>query len=148
MVVVVVAAGVLLAPVTGCSSVIEGRPVAPDIAVLDRQLIIDYFERNNAAADDGADAQQEFFAKTQHPDSRAGSCDLGGRTLNFEPSLSTLRPDRRWAPKDGDKPRGRVYVVAVTVTVQFDSAVLGTQIGSVHLIVLDQMTYGFAPCLA
>lgn len=131
---------------TGCSSTIEGRPSAPDIVGQDRQLIIDYFERGNAAADDGANAQQNFFASTQHPDFQSDVCDLDGHTLTFDPTLSTLRPDRNWTPEDGDTPRGRVYVVAVTITVELDSAVLGTQIGSVHVVVLDRATYGFAPC--
>jgi hypothetical protein len=136
----------LLTLATGCASKISGQAVALDIVRLDRQMIIDYFERGNSAADEGADAQQKFFAETQHPDFESEVCDLGGHTLAFDPTLSTLRPDGRWRPDDDEAPRGRVYVVAVTITIQMDSAVLGTQIGSVHVVVLDDAAYGFAPC--
>jgi hypothetical protein len=146
--VVAVLAGMLLAGMllTGCSSVVAGRPVALDIEQLDRERIVAYFERGNAAADEGTEAQQRFFAETQHPDFESDLCDLGGHTLTFEPTLSTLQPDDDWTPDDGDTPRGRVYVVAVTVTVQQDRTVLGTQIGSVHVVVLEEEPYGFAPC--
>ena len=143
---VLVAAAVLLVAAVGCSSTIAGRPLEPDVVGMDRALILDYFERGNAAADEGATAQQEFFAKTQHPDFARQLCDLGGHTLVFDPTLSTLRPDDAWKPDDGQTPRGRIYVVAVTVTVELDQAVLGTQIGSMHLVVLDRATYGFSPC--
>jgi hypothetical protein len=53
--------------------------------------------------------------------------------------------DRRWA-RDGHAPRGRVYVVAVTFTAQREHTVIGTQIGLVHVVVLDNASYGFAPC--
>jgi len=130
----------------GCASVISGQPIVPDVEGADRQLITGYFERGNAAADQGSDAQQRFFADTQHPDFKPGGCDLGGLTLAFDPTLSTLKADPRWAPQDGKTPRGRVYVVAVTLTVQRENTVLGTQIGLVHLVVLDRAIYGFAPC--
>jgi hypothetical protein len=138
-----VSAAVLIA---GCASVIDGQAVVPDIERVDRQLIIDYFERGNAAAGEGSDAQQRFFATTQHPDFQPGACDLEGLTLTFDPTLSTLKADSRWAPQDSKTPRGRVYVVAVTLTVQQESTVLGTQIGLVHLVVLGNAVYGFAPC--
>jgi len=126
--------------------VITGRPLAPDVVAQDRELIVEYFERGNVAADEGASSQKVFFAETQHPDFKADLCDLRGHTLVFDPSLSTLRPDRGWAPEDGKVPRGRVYVVAVTITVELDEAVLGTQIGSIHVVVLDRAAYGFSPC--
>lgn len=138
----------------GCVSTIDGLAVVPDVERADRQLIIDYFERGNAAAGEGSDAQQRFFTDTQHPDVESGDCDLNGLTLTFDPTLSTLRLDSRWAPREGRTPRGRVYVVAVTFTVQRESTaqqestVLGTQIGLVHLVVLNDATYGFAPCPA
>lgn len=130
---------------TGCASTISGRAVAPDIVQQDRDRIVEYFTRSNAAADQGAQAQQEFFADTQHPDFESEACELGDHTLTFDPTLSTLRPDGHWQP-GGETPRGRVYVVAVTITVQLDGAVLGTQIGSVHVVVLDDDAYGFSPC--
>jgi hypothetical protein len=130
----------------GCASTIDGRAVVPDVERADRQLIIEYFQRGNAAAGEGPAAQQRFFADTQHPDFESGDCDLNGLTLTFDPTLSTLRVDGRWTPRDGQTPRGRVYVVAVTFTVAQESTVLGTQIGLVHLVVLDDVTYGFAPC--
>ena len=130
----------------GCTSVISGQAVVPDVERADRQMVTGYFERGNAAAGEGSDAQQRFFASTQHPDFGSASCDLNGLTLTFDPTLSTLRRDNRWAPQGGKPPRGRVYVVAVTFTVQQQSTVLGTQIGLVHLVVLDNAIYGFAPC--
>jgi hypothetical protein len=130
----------------GCAAVIDGKAVVPDVERADRQLITGYFERGNAAAGEGSDAQQRFFADTQHPDFQSAGCDLEGLTLTFDPTLSTLKADRRWAPRDGKAPRGRVYVVAVTFTVQHGNAVLGTQIGLVHLVVLDNVIYGFTPC--
>lgn len=135
-----------LLALTACSTVIDGRALAPDIAGQDRALVVDYFERGNAAAVGGPSAQHDFFTRTQHPDFADEVCDLRGYTLTFDPSLSTLRPDGEWAPEDGEPPRGRVYVVAVTITIELDSAVLGTQIGSVHVVVLDQAIYGFSPC--
>lgn len=138
-----VSAAVLTA---GCVSTISGQAIVPDVERTDRQLVIGYFERGNAAAGEGSDAQQRFFTSTQHPDFDSVSCDLDGLTLAFDPTLSTLRRDDRWVPQGGKTPRGRVYVVAVTLTVQQQSAVLGTQIGLVHLVVLDNAIYGFAPC--
>jgi hypothetical protein len=130
----------------GCVSMISGRAVVPDVERADRQQVVGYFERGNAAAGEGSDAQQRFFASTQHPDFGSAGCDLDGLTLTFDPTLSTLRRDDRWAPQGGKTPRGRVYVVAVTFTVQQQNVVLGTQIGLVHLVVLDNAIYGFAPC--
>jgi hypothetical protein len=130
----------------GCTSMISGQAVVPDVERADRALIVEYFERGNAAAGEGSHAQQRFFVDTQHPDFESGGCDLGGLTLAFDPTLSTLQVDRRWAPRNSKVPRGRVYVVAVTLTVQRESTVLGTQIGLVHLVALDGAIYGFTPC--
>lgn len=144
LVAVLVAAPAALS--AGCSTVIAGRALAPDVVAQDRELIVEYFERVNVAADEGANSQKVFFTETQHPDFKAEVCDLGGHTLVFDPSLSTFRPDRGWSPEDGKVPRGRVYVVAVTITVELDGTVLGTQIGSMHVVVLDRAAYGFSPC--
>jgi hypothetical protein len=140
----VLLAAVLLA--SGCGRVIAGQPAASSQVTVDQSLIMDYFERSNAAALDGAAAQQRFLASTQHPDVDQG-CDLGELTVLLEPALSTLRPDDGWRPTATDRaPRGRVYLVAVTVTVQRDQSTLGVQVGSMHLVVLDSTVYGFAPC--
>lgn len=140
---------VLLMALAGCSQVVTGRPTAVSVTGQDRSLITDYFERNNAAAGEGAQAQRDFLARTQHPDFEDEACNLGELTLTIAPTLSTLRPDAGWQPVDADKtPRGRVYIVAVTVTVQRGTAPVGTQIGSIHVVVLDGTAYGFAPCPA
>jgi len=129
-----------------CGTVVAGQPEALPTVDADQSLIADYFERSNAAAHDGADAQERFLDSTQHPDVDRG-CDLGGLTVLLEPTLSTLRPDDGWRPAASDRaPRGRVYVVAVTVTVLRGQNTLGVQVGSMHVVVLGAMVYGFAPC--
>jgi len=136
--------GVLLS--SGCGKIIDGRPSASPMADADQALIVSYFERSNAAAHGGAAAQRRFLTSAQHPDVEQ-RCDLGELTVLLGPSLSTLRPDERWRPTGSTvTPRGRVYVIAVTVTVQREGMTLGTQIGSMHVVVLDGMAYGFAPC--
>lgn len=134
----------------GCTSTIDGRPraaaPAPDPQ---RQLVADYFARNNAAARSGSEQQERFFAATQHPDYRGAgqACGLDGLTVELDPSLTTLRPAPQWRPGNvGPPPRGTVYVVAVRVTVQRSGALLGEQIGSVHVALLDGRVVGFAPC--
>src|SRR5215216_5316418 len=110
---------IAIALLAGCTEVVAGRPLAGvrSAASQDRTLITDYFERSNAAAHEGADAQRRFLDSTQHPDVERG-CDLGELTLLLEPSLSTLRPDGGWRPETTSRsPRGRMYVVAVTATV-------------------------------
>lgn len=136
---------------TGCGQVVAGSPAAVPVSGEDRSLITEYFDGHNAAADQGADAQREFLARTQHPDfgDDTERCRLGDLTLTITPTLSTLRPDAGWQPlQSGRTPRGRVYVVAVTVTVQRGGLAIGTQIGSIHVVVLDGAAYGFAPCPA
>jgi hypothetical protein len=141
---VVILVAVLLT--SACGTVVIGQPVALPRAAADQSLIVDYFESSNAAAHDGAAAQEQFLDSTQHPDVARG-CDLDGLTLLLEPTLSTLRPDEGWRPEAaGEAPRGRVYVVAVTVTVQRGQSTLGVQVGSMHVVVLDGTAYGFAPC--
>jgi hypothetical protein len=129
-----------------CTTTVIGRPVALPVLDMDRSLIADYFERSNTAARDGAEAQERFLASTEHPDF-VRQCDLGGLTVMLEPTLSTLRPDDGWRPAGAHQaPRGRLYAVAVTVTVRRGESTLGTQIGSMHVVVLDATAYGFAPC--
>ena len=135
-----------LPAVAGCAAAVSGHAVGPSPASVDESLIADYFERSNEAAHQGADAQTRFLERTQHPDVER-LCDLDGLTLLLEPSLSTLRQDEGWRPGGtGSTPRGRMYVVAVTVTVQRDQSTLGIQVGSMHVVVLDATAYGFAPC--
>lgn len=118
-------------------------------AVSDRQLVADYFSASNAAAHQGAAAQQRFLDATQHPDFRGARCPLDGATVVIRPTMSTLRPDPAWVPAGATAPpRGTVHVVAVTATVRRDGLELGTQIGSQHVVTLDGRGYGFAPCPA
>ncbi len=104
-----------------------------------------YFRANNAAAERGPAAQQEFLQRTQHPDFSGQVCELGGRTVSVDPALSTLRRDRTFAP-GGVVPRGRTWVVGVEVTVRRNRVVVATQIGSQHVTFLGGRVYGFAPC--
>lgn len=144
------AAGIALAvaclPVAGCGRVTDGRPTAVAGESGDRSLIIEYFRRSNEAASLGPAAQAGFLARTQHPDV-ASRCDLGALTVLLDPSLGTLRLDEGWQPEgSAGPPRGRIYLVAVAVTVQREHVTLGTQIGSMHVAVLGRTVYGFAPC--
>lgn len=133
---------------SGCTSRISGRPVSNRIDD-DRALITGYFAAVNAAARDGSAAQERLFARTQHPDFRSSRCSLHGLTLTADPAYSTLRIDPHWHPAvSGQPPRGTVYVVAVDLTVRNDAATLGNQIGSLHVVVLDDTAYGFTPCPA
>lgn len=142
----VITAGCVAGCLAGCATAVAGHPVARSPATADQSLIQAYFEHSNDAAHEGADAQREFLDSTQHPDVER-DCDLGGLTLLLDPSLSTLRSDDGWRPGGtGRTPRGRMYVVAVTVTVQRGQSVLGIQVGSMHLAVLNGTAYGFAPC--
>ena len=145
----IVLSGIMLLGIVfsaGCAKQLAGQPAALPVASIDQALIADYFAASNASARDGADAQQKFVSRTKHPDAPR-ACDLHGLTLLLEPSLGTLRPDNEWRPPGSNEaPRGRVYVLAVTVTVQRDKNTLGKQVGSMHVVVLDAMAYGFAPC--
>jgi len=135
----------LLLLATACGRVVDGQPVASPSGG-DESLIAEYFQRSNAAAEDGAAAQKQFLQRTQHPDVPL-RCDLGELTVLFDPSLGTLRPDDGWRPAGaGEVPRGRVYVVAVLATVREGETTVGTQVGSMHVVVLDAAAYGFAPC--
>ncbi|SMC93075.1 hypothetical protein [Kibdelosporangium aridum] len=129
----------------GCSAAVDGRPVAGDVGAKD--LIVKYFTDFDAAAQRGPAAQQDFLRRTQHPDFTDRICELAGVTITVEPTLSTLRPDTKWVPEGADRPRGDVYVVAVSLTVSRDGQKLGDQIGSERIVVLDGTVYGFMPCL-
>nr|WP_042177608.1 hypothetical protein [Kibdelosporangium sp. MJ126-NF4]CEL12710.1 hypothetical protein [Kibdelosporangium sp. MJ126-NF4]CTQ93574.1 hypothetical protein [Kibdelosporangium sp. MJ126-NF4] len=129
----------------GCSTSVVGTPVAKETG--DRALISGYFSAFDAAAQQGSAAQQDFLRRTQHPDFTDRICELPGVTITVEPTLSTLRPDTKWTPEGSQRPRGEVYVVAVSLTVAKDGQVVGDQIGSERIVVLDGVVYGFMPCL-
>lgn len=129
-----------LAVLAACSS----PPEVPDqVRLADR-----YFRDNNAAARQGPPAQEAFFRSTQHPDFRGQTCELGDMTVDLDPALPTLRPDPGFAPSEAGPPRGSTWVVGVEVTTRRGGEVVGQQIGSLHLVVLDGRMYGFAPCPA
>ena len=140
-------AGALSATLAGgCARVVSGQPVSP--ASTDQALIAGYFEHSNAAAKEGTQAQQEFLKSTQHPDF-PDVCGLGGLTILLDPALGSLHSDSDWHPAKTDRtPRGRIYAVAVTLTVQRDKSTIGTQVGQMHVVVLDGTAYGFSPCPA
>lgn len=128
----------LMTLAAGCSV----TPQQPEQVRLAHQ----YFAENNAAARQGPQAQQAFFGRTQHPDFVGQTCELDEMTVEFEPALSTLRPDSAFSPEGGGPPRGRAWVVAAEVTTRSHDAIVGRQVGSLHLVVLDGAVYGFAPC--
>lgn len=105
-----------------------------------------YFEDNNLAARHGPQAQEDFFRRTQHPDFQDQTCQLGTATVDLQPAMSTLRPDPDYSPSGVGPPRGDVWVIGVEVTTRRDGAVIGRQIGSQHLVLLDGRIHGFAPC--
>lgn len=141
-------AGLLL--LSGCSSAVAGRPVAAASPDGDRALVEDYFTELNASAADGPATQRDFLRRSQHPDFADELCDLGDLTLNVDPAMSTLRVDPDWVPPGAGRkathPRGLVYVLGVSVSIRQDGAVLGEQIGSQRVVVLEEKAYGFAPC--
>jgi hypothetical protein len=141
-------AGLLLA--AGCTSAITGEPVAAASPNQDRQLVEDYFKELNAAADEGPSSQREFLQRSQHPDFSDELCDLGDLTLSIDPAMSTLRVDPDWvvpgSGRNGTRPRGQVYVLGVSVSIRQGGALLGEQIGSQRVVILDGKVYGFAPC--
>lgn len=140
-------AGLLLA--TGCGATVAGRPVAAASPDHDRRLVEGYFSELNASAEDGPATQRDFLRRSQHPDYADDLCDLGDLTLNVEPAMSTLRVDPDWVPPDSGSsghPRGLVYVLGVSVSIRQDGALLGEQIGSQRVVVLEGKAYGFAPC--
>lgn len=140
-------AGLLLA---GCTSTIAGEPSAGASPTGDRQLVEGYFTELNEAAAEGPSTQREFLQRSQHPDFTDALCDLGDLTLSIDPAMSTLRVDPDWVPpgagQDATHPRGLVYVLGVSVSIRQDGALLGEQIGSQRVVILDGQAYGFAPC--
>ncbi|MDR7302226.1 hypothetical protein [Haloactinomyces albus] len=125
---------------TGCSP----TPKPPSDAG-EHRLVREYFRDNNAAARKGPAAQRKFLRRTQHPDFRGKSCDLGAMTVELDPAMSTLRPDSEFSP-DGVSPRGRSWVVAVEVTVRRHGVIIGKQVGSQHIVFLNGQAHGFTPC--
>lgn len=123
----------------GCS----GAPSDSDA----REAAVRYFAENAAAARGGPQQQAQFFTDTQHPDFADRVCDLGTTTVEFEPAMSTLRPDPEYTT-GGQVPRGSIWVVAVEVTTREHGRITGHQIGSQHLVLLDDEVRGFAPCLS
>ncbi|SFA74629.1 hypothetical protein SAMN05216266_101191 [Amycolatopsis marina] len=139
-----VASGIALLLV-GCSPLSSTAPTArPET---DTDLLNRYFAAFNQAADQGSEAQFAFLRTTQHPDFAARLCELDGLTVDIYPAMSSVRPDPDWAPDGASSPRGTVYVVGVSLTVRRDGTLVGEQIGSQRVAILDRRTYGFAPCL-
>ena len=137
-----------LALLAGCAGPIAGTPRPVSLDDGGRAKFKDYYERVNSAGDEGAAQQAELLKDTQHPDFRQKTCDLRGATIKVEPTWATLRADADWTPAGAkDHPRGDVYVVAVTITIRQKDQVIGSQIGSMHVVLLDDEVYGFAPCL-
>ena len=136
---------------TGCSTQIAGTPapLATHSSSGDRGLVEAYFTDLNASADEGTSSQRDFLRRTQHPDFSDRLCDLGDLVLHIEPAMSTLRADPEWVPPESrsdDPPRGSVYVLGVSVSVRQQDALLGEQIGSERVVVLNGKAYGFSPC--
>nr|WP_228046533.1 hypothetical protein [Saccharopolyspora sp. HNM0983] len=129
----------VIALVSGCSS----APTDSDA----REAAVQYFAENTTAARSGPQQQARFFTATQHPDFADRVCDLGSTTVEFDPALSTLRPDPEFTTA-GQVPRGSVWVVAVEVTIREQGRITAHQIGSQHLVLLRGEARGFAPCLS
>jgi hypothetical protein len=141
-----VTAGALL--LGGCGSAIPGTAVPLRVTEVERGQVAGYFTRLNEAGGKGNAEQRKLLQDTQHPDYRKQVCELTSGTLRLEPTMSTLRTDADWEPPgQRTHPRGVVYVVAATVTLQDDVGDVGTQIGSLHVVVIDDQAYGFAPCV-
>jgi hypothetical protein len=142
--------GLAVLLIAGCSSTVAGVPVPAASPDDDRRLVREYFDELNAAAEEGPATQRDFLRRSQHPDFTDDVCELGDLTLNVDPAMSTLRIDPDWVPPeaggDAAHPRGLVYVLGVSVSIREDGALLGEQIGSQRVVVLDGNAYGFAPC--
>jgi len=137
-----------LALVAGCGGPVAGSAKPVRLSDGDRAKVKEYYAQVNKAGDESASKQAQLLKDTQHPDFRQKACDLRGATIKVEPTWTTLRMDADWAPP-GEKahPRGDVYVVAVTITLRQQDQAIGSQIGSLHVVLLDDEVYGFAPCL-
>lgn len=133
--------------VSGCASAVSGRPVDTNFDGDDRTLIDDYFQGLNEAASQGVPAQRDYLTRTQHPDFPDRLCDLGNLTVWADPAMSTLRTDPRWSPSGAQRrPRGTVYVVAVSLGMRREAARVAEQIASQRIVVLDGSVYSFSPC--
>ncbi|MCS7480962.1 hypothetical protein ACFFQW_43700 [Umezawaea endophytica] len=133
---------------SGCGASVAGTARPLRITEVERGQVSGYFTRLNEAGGKGNTEQRKLLQDTQHPDFRAQACELRAGTLRMEPTMSTLRTDPTWAPPGKDAhPRGVVYVVAATVTLLEDGVPVGVQIGSLHVVVIDDVPYGFAPCV-
>ncbi|WP_330272096.1 hypothetical protein OG205_34545 [Lentzea sp. NBC_00516] len=137
-----------LALVAGCGGPVAGSAKPVRLSDGDRAKFKEYYSQVNKAGDESASKQAQLLKDTQHPDFKQKTCDLRGATIKVEPTWTTLRMDADWAPP-GEKahPRGDVYVVAVTITLRQEDQAIGSQIGSLHVVLLDDEVYGFAPCL-
>lgn len=132
----------------GCAAPVSGTARPVSLTDTDRTVIEAYYNDLNQAGEEGASAQETAIKDSQHPDFSSKKCDLRGATLKIEPTWSTLRMDADWAPPgEKEHPRGVVYIVAVTVTLRQEKTVIGSQIGSQHVVLLDGKAYGFAPCV-
>lgn len=143
-----VASGLLL---TGCSTQIDGTPSPATGASSgsDRDLVEQYFADLNESGDEGTSMQRDFLRRTQHPDFTDRLCDLGDLVLHIEPAMSTFREDPNWVPPESnaaEPPRGTIYVLGVSVSVREQGSLLGEQIGSQRVVVLNGKAYGFSPC--
>jgi hypothetical protein len=129
------------------TSAVAGSPVADNESTAqDQKLVTDYFTELNSAGKDGPTTQRDFLRRTQHPDFTDRICDLGELTLKIEPAMSTFRFDLGWTPEGARHPRGTIYVLGVAISIRRGGALLGEQIGSQRVVVLDGKAYGFTPC--
>ncbi|HEX7660803.1 MAG TPA: hypothetical protein VF444_15120 [Pseudonocardiaceae bacterium] len=133
--------------VAGCAVGPATSGMARPAANSDRTLVAGYFQRLNAAGEQGLAAQRAFFSSTQHPDFLTQTCDLGAWTVQEQPAWTTFRLDPDWTPSDaGSPPRGTVYLIAVSITIRNGHQAIGDQIGAEHVVLLNGEVYGFAPC--
>jgi hypothetical protein len=129
------------------TTTVSGTPRAAGGAEGDRELVTEYFTELNDAGKDGPTTQRDFLRRTQHPDYTDRICDLGDLTLKIDPAMSTFRLDANWTPENSSKhPRGLVYVLGVSISIRRAGALLGEQIGSQRVVVLNGRAYGFTPC--
>ena len=147
----ILAIAVLGLVLAGCSTRIDGVPVAASAKTGggDQGLVEQYFADLNASGDEGTATQRDFLRSTQHPDYTDRLCDLGDLVLHIEPAMSTFRADPDWVPpesRSSESPRGTIYVLGVSISIRQAGSLLGEQIGSERVVVLDGKAYGFSPC--
>jgi hypothetical protein len=139
--------GLVALLVAGCGRVESGMAVPAAPVDQSAGVISAYFDSLNAAGAQGAAAQEGFFRRTQDPEFPVTSCSLGGLTVLETPAWTTLRKDPGWlAPGTGEVPRGSIYRIAVSVSVQRNGVTVGDQVGTEHVVLLAGTGYGFAPC--